>query len=65
MPRFEVFEMRHLWINEQTRRHGKGRALGRLRQAGDTERTPERYLPLEDAAPGTVDSDGFWPPSDA
>ena len=45
LPRFEMFEMRHLRINQQTRRDGEGRALGHFRQAGNAERPADRNRP--------------------
>ena len=32
-PRFEVFKMRRLRIDQEARRHGECRTLGRFRQA--------------------------------
>src|ERR1700721_1385565 len=42
-PRFEVFEMRRLRIDEEAGRDREGRALGVLRQAADAERPTDSY----------------------
>src|SRR5215469_2455285 len=47
MPRFKMFEMRRLWVDEQARRDRKGRSLGRIRSAGDPQRAPKPYWAAE------------------
>ena len=47
MPRFEVFKMCDLRIDQQARRHGECRALGRFGQAGKTERTADPHRAAE------------------
>ena len=44
MPRFEMFEMSHLRIDEKSSGDGKGRTLGDVRKAGNAERSPDRWL---------------------
>ena len=48
-PRFEVFKMRGLRIDQQAGRHGEGRALGLFRKAGDAERAADADRAAEDA----------------
>src|SRR6202035_1895461 len=48
--RFEVFEMRRLRVDQEAGGDRKGRALGRVRQSGDTERAPDAHRPVENAA---------------
>src|SRR5579862_257124 len=48
--RFEMFEMRRLRINQQSRRDSEGRALGGVRQSGNAERPSDAYRPAENAS---------------
>src|ERR1700722_9502704 len=48
-PRFEVFEMRRLRIDQEAGRDREGRALGVLRQAADAERPADSYRARENA----------------
>ena len=48
-PRFEMFEMRRLRIDQQAGGDREGRPLGRLRQPGDAERPADADRPVEDA----------------
>src|SRR5215831_16316444 len=48
-PRFEMFEMRRLGIDEQPGGSGESRAFGGLRQAGYAERAPDPRLAAENA----------------
>ena len=48
--RFEVFEMRRLLVDQETGGHSESRALGRVRQSGDTERAPDAHRPVENGA---------------
>src|SRR5271169_784137 len=41
--------MRRLRINEETARHGKSRAFGGVRRAGNAERAPDAHLAAENA----------------
>src|SRR5262245_26663734 len=48
MPRFEVFEVCRLGIDQKPSESREGRRLGDVRKAGDAERTPERHRTAED-----------------
>ena len=48
-PRFEMFEMRRLRIDQQSGRDGEGRPLGRFRQTGNSERPADADRTAEDA----------------
>src|SRR4051812_42451612 len=56
-PRFEVFEMHRLRIDEQTRRHRKGRSFGFLRQPRNAERPADAHRPAENL-PGQLYQSG-------
>ena len=42
--------MCRLRVDQEAGGDGKGRALGRVRQSGDTERAPDAHRPVENAA---------------
>src|SRR5262244_1302468 len=46
-PRFEVFEMRRLRVDQEAGRDREGRALGVLRQSADAERPPDAHRASE------------------
>jgi hypothetical protein len=48
-PRFEMFEMRCLRIDQKPRGNREGRSLGRVRQTRHAERTPDAHRPTENA----------------
>src|SRR4051794_37575229 len=56
-PRFEMFEMHRLRIDEQTRRHRKGRSFGFLRQPRNAERPADAHGPAENL-PGQLHQSG-------
>src|SRR4051812_20785218 len=50
MPRFDVFKMSVLRVDQQARWHRERRALGFARQPSETERTADAHRALEDLA---------------
>src|SRR3972149_5784021 len=48
-PRFEVFKMRRLRVDQEACRHGECRPLGRLRQAGKAKRSSDTHGTLQDS----------------
>src|SRR6516162_10124523 len=48
-PRFEMFEMRRLGVDQQPCRHGEGCALGGVREAGDAKRPADAHRAAEHA----------------
>ena len=48
MPRFDVFKMSVLRIDQQARGHRERRALGLVGQPAEAERTADPHRPAED-----------------
>src|SRR5690348_5263415 len=48
-PRFEVFEMRRLRVDQESRRDGKRRSLSRIRQSAQSERTPDTHGTIQNS----------------
>src|SRR5207344_1517787 len=48
-PRFEMFQMSHLRIDQEAGGGGEGRTLGLLRQSGNAERATDAHRPVENA----------------
>src|ERR1700730_3229057 len=51
-PRFELFEMRHLWIDEEAGRDRERRPLGGLGKSADAERPADPHPASQDSRGG-------------